>query len=128
MHEKIILILFITVYVFLVATGQKNTAKEYFPPARHWEHRLPHLAGFDTIKLNDAIRFAKEHESKQPRSMEMSQVMSFGREPFGEAIGPFADRGDLTGIIIHKGYIIAEWGEPGRVDMTHSVTKSFCRQ
>lgn len=27
--------------------------------------------------------------------------------------------------IVHKGYIIASWGEPLRVDMTHSVTKSF---
>ena len=31
----------------------------------------------------------------------------------------------MTGIIIKNGYIIAEWGEPLRVDMTHSVTKSF---
>ena len=31
----------------------------------------------------------------------------------------------MTGIIIKNGYIIAEWGEPFRVDMTHSVTKSF---
>jgi len=51
--------------------------------------------------------------------------MTFGREPFGDGIGPFSDRGDPTGVIIHKGYIIAEWGDPGRVDMTHSVTKSF---
>jgi CubicO group peptidase (beta-lactamase class C family) len=26
---------------------------------------------------------------------------------------------------VHKGYIVAEWGEPARVDMTHSVTKTF---
>jgi len=57
--------------------------------------------------------------------MEVSQAMTFGKEPFGDGIGPFSDRGDPTGIIIHKGYIIAEWGEPNRVDMTHSVTKSF---
>ena len=57
--------------------------------------------------------------------MEKNQAMTFGKEPFGEAIGPFADRGDPTGIIIHHGYIVAEWGDPSRVDMTHSVTKSF---
>jgi hypothetical protein len=28
-------------------------------------------------------------------------------------------------MIIRNGYIVAEWGEPLRVDMTHSVTKSF---
>jgi CubicO group peptidase (beta-lactamase class C family) len=35
------------------------------------------------------------------------------------------DRGAQTGIIIKNGYVIAEWGEPHRPDMTHSVTKSF---
>ena len=43
----------------------------------------------------------------------------------GYAIGPIRERGDPTGIIIHKGYIVAQWGDPLRVDMTHSVTKSF---
>ena len=28
-------------------------------------------------------------------------------------------------MIVHKGAIVAEWGEPLRVDMTHSVTKSL---
>src|SRR3954451_25436093 len=28
-------------------------------------------------------------------------------------------------LIVHRGYVVAEWGEPMRVDMTHSVTKSF---
>ena len=28
-------------------------------------------------------------------------------------------------MIVHKGFIVAEWGEPARVDMTHSVTKSL---
>ena len=30
-----------------------------------------------------------------------------------------------TGIILRNGYIVAEWGDPHRVDMTFSVTKSF---
>src|SRR5258706_4884882 len=55
----------------------------------------------------------------------MNHYQTFGREPFGYAIGPIKERGDPTGIIIHNGYIVAEWGDPRRVDMTHSVTKSF---
>jgi CubicO group peptidase (beta-lactamase class C family) len=31
----------------------------------------------------------------------------------------------MTGIIVRHGYIVAEWGQPERVDMTFSVTKSF---
>ncbi|MEO7984865.1 MAG: serine hydrolase, partial [Bacteroidota bacterium] len=102
-----------------------TTKKEYFPPATSWEKRSASLSGFDTLKLNEAIHFAISNESKSSRSMEKSQALTFGKEPFGEPIGPFADRGDPTGIIIHHGYIVAEWGDPSRVDMTHSVTKSF---
>ena len=35
------------------------------------------------------------------------------------------DRGAANGLIIRHGYIVAEWGDPIRVDMTHSVTKTF---
>jgi CubicO group peptidase (beta-lactamase class C family) len=119
---------FLLLWVITAAGQQKkaaNTSTPYFPSAHEWLHKNPAASGFDSIKLNNAIRFAQEHESKAPRSMELSQAMTFGKEPFGEGIGPFADRGDPTGLIIHKGYIIAAWGEPSRVDMTHSVTKSF---
>ncbi len=57
--------------------------------------------------------------------MEINHYRTFGKEPFGEAIGPFADRGPATGILVYRGYIVASWGEPSRCDMTHSVTKSF---
>jgi CubicO group peptidase (beta-lactamase class C family) len=109
--------------------GQKtktgNLNKLYFPAAGNWVHHTLKENGIDSLKLHAAILFAKEHEAKAPRNMELSQAMSFGREPFGEGIGPFSDRGEPTGLIVHKGYIVAEWGEPSRVDMTHSVTKSF---
>lgn len=60
-----------------------------------------------------------------PRDMEESHYRSFGREPFGQGIGPFKPRGEPTGVVLRGGYVIASWGEPDRVDMTHSVTKSF---
>jgi CubicO group peptidase (beta-lactamase class C family) len=31
----------------------------------------------------------------------------------------------MTGVILRHGYLVAEWGEPERVDLTFSVTKSF---
>ena len=124
--------LFILLSITITNTfGQKKpatknaTVSPYFPSAQTWEHKSPASSGFDSVKLNDAIRFAKENENKNPRSMELSHHMNFSKEPFSEGIGPFKDRGDPTGIIVHNGYIIAEWGEPRRVDMTHSVTKSF---
>lgn len=97
----------------------------YYPGKVDWQKRTPAEAGFDSAKLASAIELAKQSESKAPRDQELGQSQTFGREPFGEAIGPFKIRGEMTGIIIRGGYIVAEWGEPYRVDMTHSVTKSF---
>jgi CubicO group peptidase (beta-lactamase class C family) len=107
------------------AQKKKAASNPYFPPAHHWAHRSLTESGFDSLKLMEAIRFAQEHENKQPRNQEVMQAMTFGKEPFGEGIGPFSERGDPTGLLIHKGYIVAQWGDPARVDMTHSVTKSF---
>ncbi len=126
-----ITILFLLVLYVLPGISQKKIipqkAREidYFPTAQNWIRKTPAAAGFDSVKLNEAIRYAIEHEAKAPRNMEMAQAMSFGKEPFGQGIGPFSERGEPTGILLHKGFIIAEWGEPYRVDMTHSVTKSF---
>lgn len=122
-------ILFLFSVISLGAWGQKQkavAAEIYFPgPDSEWKRKTPAEAGFNADKLKDAVTYCISQESANPRSMEQSHYQSFGREPFGQGIGPFKDRGDVTGIIVHKGYIVAEWGEPFRVDMTHSVTKSF---
>jgi CubicO group peptidase (beta-lactamase class C family) len=96
----------------------------YYPGAV-WERRPARAMGFDSARLAAAIGFAIENESRTPRDLELAHYQSFGREPFGDAIGLFAPRGDPTGLIIKGGYLVAEWGEPDRVDMTFSVTKSF---
>src|SRR5690606_4869824 len=59
------------------------------------------------------------------RDLEMAHYQSFGREPLGDPVGVFTPRGDAAGLIIKDGYIVAEWGDPNRVDMTFSVSKSF---
>ena len=111
----------------LALAQNKATTKTaaYFPPAHQWLRRTPAEMGLTGAKLQEAITFHRDNEIKNPRSMEQSHYQSFGKEPFGSAIGPFADRGEPTGVIVYKGYIVAEWGEPQRCDITHSVTKSF---
>jgi len=80
----------------------------------------------DSARLADAIAFAIAREARAPRDMEESHYRSFGRnEPFGQGIGPFKPRGAPSGVVVRGGYVVASWGEPDRVDMTHSVTKSF---
>ena len=106
--------------------AQPASPADYFPPRGEWQHRSPSSLGLDSAALQEAIRYAREMESKLPRDQELAQAETFGKsEPFDEGIGPFKERGEPTGLIIYKGFIVAEWGEPSRVDMTHSVTKSF---
>ncbi|MBV6520309.1 MAG: hypothetical protein MNPFHGCM_00414 [Gemmatimonadaceae bacterium] len=105
--------------------ARATAATTPYVPSEVWEHRIPDAAGMDAGRLSVAIDFARTHEAKAPRDMAESHYRSFGREPFGEGIGPFKARGEPTGVVLRGGYVIATWGEPDRVDMTHSVTKSF---
>ena len=101
------------------------TAQARMFPGADWQRKTPGEAGVNPQLLKDAIDFAIASEIKNPRDLKLNHYRTFGREPFGDAIGPIKDRGELTGVIVHKGVLVAEWGEPQRVGMTHSVTKSF---
>ncbi len=107
----------------------------YYPgPDPDWVHRAPDRAGFDPARLDAAIAFAKAHETRYPedlarvadvRDLELKIRLDFAAEPYNEILGPTKPRGPQTGVVVRGGYIVAEWGEPGRVDMTFSVTKTF---
>lgn len=113
--------------VLMVLFAVPSMGADLYYPGRgpDWERRDPKTAGFDPELLKQAIAFAVSNESKNPRDLALDHYQSFGREPFSEAVGPFQERGDPSGIILRHGYIVAEWGAPDRVDMTFSVTKSF---
>jgi CubicO group peptidase (beta-lactamase class C family) len=97
----------------------------YYPPRDAWEHRTPEQVGLSAKAVQDAVATAIAAESATPRDLLENHRNTFGKEPFGEATGPFRTRGGASGLIIRKGYIVAEWGDPDRVDNTYSVTKSF---
>ncbi len=101
-------------------------ANAYYPDAGNaWERRRATQVGLDSTKLDVAIAFAIANEAKGSRDLEVNHYLTFGREPFGAAIGPIAPRGAPTGVIVRHGYVVAEWGDPTAVEMTHSVTKSL---
>ena len=125
MNKAYLTFLLILLSTFSVVFAQKNKTDLYFPSVNNWQTKTPAELGLNPAKIQETISFAKENEIKNPRNMEISHYQSFGKEPFGFAIGPFKERGEPTGLIIYKGYIVASWGEPARCDITHSVTKSF---
>ena len=110
----------------LGATQGTQRASVYYPgPDGEWERRAPAVVGMEARLLDTAIAFAKANESPDSRDLAQNHQRMWNREPHNEPIGPFATRGDASGIVVRNGYIVAEWGDPARVDMTFSVTKSL---
>ena len=116
------------VWVLLLASSAaaQTSGSAYFPDRFDWQHRTPQQAGFDTAKLDDAIKFAIAHENPLPKDLALAHAETFAaREPFDAMIGPTRERAALNGLIVHRGYVVADWGDTRRVDVTNSVTKTF---
>ena len=105
-------------------TRDERPVAPYYPGAT-WQHKIPAEVGINPKLLKEAVDLAIAGETKAPRDLVLSHYETFGREPFSDVVGPIKDRGDPTGLIIHHGYIVVEWGDPLRVDMANSATKSF---
>jgi hypothetical protein len=112
--------------LFLLGAIVSNAqTKLYFPSQDKWEIKSPVTFNLDTNKINQAIAFSKDNETKYPKNLRLSQSMQYGRAPFSDPIGPMESRGEVSGIIIYKGYIIASWGNPNAVESVNSITKSM---
>lgn len=110
----------------LIAVVAPAGAADYLPPkGTDWARRTPEQAGFDAARLQAAIDFAITNENAEPRDLALAIALTRAREPYDAIIGPTQPRGDPTGLVVRGGYVVAQWGEPDRVDMTFSVTKSF---
>ena len=103
-----------------------QSAKVYYPgPGDDWERKNPEEAGMDAARLAEAVEFAKASESQIPTDLRQYLESRFTDDPYGKIIGPMRERGATNGMILRHGYIVAEWGDTQRVDMTFSVTKSY---
>jgi len=106
------------------ATG--GVTSTYFPPRGDWERRTPAQAGMDAAQLQQAIDFSIASENPATKDLKLDLELTFGmREPLFRVLGPTKTRGGMTGLVIKNGYVVAEWGDPARVDMTFSVSKTF---
>jgi CubicO group peptidase (beta-lactamase class C family) len=105
----------------------------YFPEPGddRWERRTPAQAGMDAGRLARAIAYADTVEARRfsanPRDLtqRIQDTRTERQETHTRIIGPVKNRGPVTGLILRGGYIVAEFGEPERVDMMFSASKSF---
>jgi CubicO group peptidase (beta-lactamase class C family) len=105
------------------ATAQ--TQAPYFPARFDWQHKSPAEVGMNPALVNEAVQLAIAADTPGPHDMTQFLTNSFGKEPGFSLVGPIKDRGPASGLITRHGYIVAEWGDPKRVDITNSVTKTF---
>lgn len=99
----------------------------YYPePWDDWKRKKPEEVGMDSDLLKEVIVFTNEHETTFPRDLglRLATVMK-KRCDDGEILGPTKHRGGVNGLILRHGYIVVEWGDTRRVDMTFSVAKSY---
>ncbi len=100
-----------------------------FPEAGgDWRSLSPEDARIDADGLAQAIAYSQDQANAgYPPDLGEHLAATHGakRHDDGLIVGPTKTHGPVTGVVLRNGYLVAEWGEPHRVDMTFSVTKSF---
>ncbi|QNA89854.1 serine hydrolase [Massilia sp. Dwa41.01b] len=92
----------------------------YFPPAGDWARKQPAALGMDPAALTAAVAYAQAHETE--RALDFSDQEA----TFGTRLGSMPTRRARTnGLVIYKGYVVAEFGDTSFVDPTYSVAKSM---
>jgi len=114
---------FITGFLCLLFIyAQSQTA--YYPDAV-WQTKTPEELKMNKGFLDSAVSLALRSENKVEKDLRIANMRSYANEPGYKIIGPMKQRGGPAGVIIKNGYIVAQWGDVNRVDMTFSVTKSY---
>jgi hypothetical protein len=125
MPRRILTIVLAALVIAPALAQTRQTAATYFPERFDWQHKKPQDVGMNPALVEEAVQTAVANETTGPKDMKQFLTNSFGKEPGFKLVGPIKDRGPASGIITRHGYIVAEWGEPHRADITNSVTKTF---
>jgi CubicO group peptidase (beta-lactamase class C family) len=91
----------------------------YFPSKGEWKTRRAAEVGMDSAKLQSAVDFALANAATW--DFDRDQVRTFGTP-----LGPLPrTRAGTNGVIIRRGYIVAQFGDVRANDPVYSVAKSF---
>lgn len=118
-----------TIEFFLIAllffSPQLGYSQQPYYPDAVWQVKQSSALNMDAALLDSAVAFALQHETKTETDLRIANLKAYANEPDYKIAGPMKRRGKPAGLILRNGYIVAQWGDVDRVDMTFSVTKSF---
>ena len=101
----------------------------YHPSQDEWQAKAPAELGMRADGLRAAVDYHLAHESAWPRDFitPSGRYIGVADEPEapGDVLGPIRPRGGPNGLVLRSGYIVAEWGDTRRADMSFSVAKSY---
>ena len=119
------MIRFICFLAFSFILSFKTYSQQAYFPDSTWQTRKPSELKMNEAILDSAVSFAVRNETKTDYDLRIANLKAYANEPNYRIAGPMRERGKPAGLIIKNGYIVAQWGDVKRVDMTFSVSKSF---
>jgi CubicO group peptidase (beta-lactamase class C family) len=111
--------------VILIFFIQLTYSQQPYFPDSTWQTKKPAELKMNTALIDSAVNFAVHNETKTDYDLRIANMKAYANEPNYRIAGPMRERGKPAGIILKNGYIVAQWGDVKRVDMTFSVSKSF---
>jgi hypothetical protein len=102
------------------AQAAPASVASYFPPPGEWARKTPAELGMDPLALAAAVAYAQQHETERARDFSDQEAT------FGKRLGSMPTRrAGTNGLVIYKGYVVAEFGDTLEADPTYSVAKSM---
>lgn len=111
-------------FLFLLVSAGGSGQSLYYPDSL-WQVKRPSEVKMNAQLVDSAVRLAIANDSKTDHDLRIANYKAYANEPGYRILGPMKERGKPAGLIIRHGYIVAQWGDVQRVDMTFSVAKSY---
>jgi CubicO group peptidase (beta-lactamase class C family) len=80
--------------------------------------------GVDTDALDRAVRAQEQRPLPGIEDMGTYLAAQVADASHRDVIGPLLDGGGASGVVVRRGTVLASWGDPTRVEMAYSATKS----
>src|SRR6478672_447254 len=110
--------------LFLLIAFLSYGQKLYYPDTT-WLVKKPEELKLNSFFIDSAVQFAMHNEVKMDYDLRIANMKAYANEPGYKIYGPTKERGKPAGLIVKNGYIVGQWGDLERVDMTFSVAKSY---